>query len=65
MQNLGLDDQRCMSTKQVAEQLGVSRSQVYNLMKSGELQSFKVRGSRRISLLQLRNYIEMNTGYGF
>jgi excisionase family DNA binding protein len=43
--------------KQVAQILNVSRSQVYVLLKSGELESVSIRGCRRVSENQLVTYI--------
>jgi excisionase family DNA binding protein len=43
--------------KQVAQILNVSRSQVYVLIKDGELESVTIRGCRRISENQLVAYI--------
>jgi excisionase family DNA binding protein len=47
------------SPKQVAQILNVSRSQVYVLLKSGELASVRIRGSRRVSEDQLVSYIKI------
>lgn len=45
------------SPKQVGEILNVSRSQVYVLLKTGDLESVSVRGCRRVSEDQLVRYI--------
>ena len=43
--------------KQVAQILNISRSQVYVLIKDGELESVTIRGCRRVSENQLVAYI--------
>jgi excisionase family DNA binding protein len=43
--------------KEVAKILSISRSQVYVLLKSGELSSVTIRGSRRVSQNQMIDYI--------
>lgn len=45
------------STKQVAQILNISRSQVYVLFKTGELKNANVRGSCRVTENQLLEYI--------
>lgn len=40
-----------------AEQLGISRAQVFRLMQSGELQSLKIGRSRRVPAEQLDAYV--------
>lgn len=44
--------------KQVAQILNVSRSQVYVLLKAGELESVSIRGCRRVTEDQLIRYIK-------
>lgn len=51
-------DVRAYSPDRVAKLLDISRRQVYELMSSGELQSFKVRTLRRIRHTDLRAFIE-------
>lgn len=41
-----------------AELLGVGHNAVYNLINSGDLPSFKIGNSRRISYAALRAYVE-------
>lgn len=48
--------------KQVAQILNVSRSQVYVLLKSEELESVSIRGCRRVSENQLVAYIRRIEG---
>ena len=57
MSNIELGVPVTFTTKQVAQILNVSRSQVYVLLKFGELGSVKIRGSRRVTETQLLNYI--------
>lgn len=45
------------SPKQVAQILNISRSQVYVLLQSRELDSVKIRGSRRVTEDQLVRYV--------
>lgn len=52
------EDVRAYSPDTVAELLEISRRQVYELMNSGELASFKVRTSRRVRHTALVAYIE-------
>lgn len=47
-----------LSPGAAAEKLSVGRSAVYDLMKSGELASFKMGRSRRIPLASIQEYIE-------
>jgi excisionase family DNA binding protein len=44
--------------KEVAKILRISRSQVYVLLKCGELSSVSIRGSRRVSQNQMLDYIK-------
>ncbi len=46
------------STADAAQILGCSRSQIYVLIKTGELDSARIRGSRRITEGQLVRYIK-------
>lgn len=50
-----------ITTKQVAQVLGISRSQVYVLLKSGQLESVHIGRSRRISRDQVINYVRSLT----
>lgn len=50
-------EQRAFSVEEVAEMLGIGRTAVYRLIKSGELGSRKVGGSRRIFLSDLEEYL--------
>ena len=43
---------------QTAKIMGISRSQVYNLLKSGELNSVHIGRSRRISKSHVTQYIQ-------
>lgn len=57
MSNIELGVPVTFTTKQVAQILNVSRSQVYVLLKFGELDSVRIRGSRRITESQLVNFL--------
>jgi len=48
--------------EEVAKILNCSRSQVYVLIKSNELQSSRIRGSRRVTENQLVKYIRSIEG---
>ena len=50
------------SAKQVSQILNISRSQVYVLLKKGELRSLKIGKSRRISRDQLLRFLEAAEG---
>jgi excisionase family DNA binding protein len=53
---------KLFTIKDVAQILNVSRSQVYVLLKTGELRSVTIRGSRRVTENQLIDYINMLEG---
>lgn len=57
MNNIELGVPATFTIKQVAQILNVSRSQVYVLLKFRELDSVKIRGSRRVTESQLLTYI--------
>lgn len=57
MNNIELGVPATFTIKQVAKILNVSRSQVYVLLKFRELDSVKIRGSRRVTESQLLTYI--------
>jgi excisionase family DNA binding protein len=42
---------------QTAKIMGISRSQVYNLLRAGDLKSIQIGRSRRISRLHLESFI--------
>jgi excisionase family DNA binding protein len=50
------------SVEDAAKILGCSRSQVYVLIKTNELESSRIRGSRRITEGQLVRYIQSIEG---
>jgi excisionase family DNA binding protein len=50
-------EQYLYSPIDVAKVMGISRSQVYNLMKDGHLASVHIGRSRRISRQQVADYI--------
>jgi excisionase family DNA binding protein len=43
---------------EVAENLGISRAKVYELMAAGELRSVKIGGCRRVRASDLVEYVE-------
>lgn len=45
--------------EEVAEALRVGRSKVYDLMRSGQLRSVKIGGSRRVPATVLASYVAM------
>ena len=47
-----------MTVKEVAEHLGVSRGLVYKLVSDGELDSYRVGSTIRITPEQLREYLQ-------
>jgi len=47
-----------MTVKEVAEHLGVSRGLVYKLVSDGELDSYRVGATIRITPEQVREYLE-------
>jgi len=44
--------------EEVAKMMSISRSQVYNLMNSNQLESVHIGRSRRITIDQIRNFID-------
>ena len=56
-------EQRAFSVEEVAEMLGIGRTAVYRLIKTGELGSKKVGGSRRIFLSDLEEYLGKERAY--
>ena len=48
---------RTITLKEAAQILGVSYSTVYRLVKSGELESFKIRNARRTSTTICEDYM--------
>jgi excisionase family DNA binding protein len=50
--------QVALTINEVADQLRVGRTTVYRLVRSGELPSFRIGRSRRISLDSLQAYVE-------
>ena len=51
------ETRRAYRPEEVAELLGVSRSTVFRLMGSGQLQSLKIAGARRVTVEQLDRYL--------
>ena len=52
-----MDYPQLISTKQAAHMLGISRSQVYVLMKDGRLGSVSIGRSRRITKDQVLDFV--------
>ena len=50
-----------MSPDQVAESLGVCRSRVYDLMRTGVLPSVKIGRARRVPVSAVRAYVDQLT----
>lgn len=48
---------RCLTAAEVAARLGVSRSQLYRLVKRGDLRMVTVGDSRRVMESELRDYL--------
>jgi len=48
--------------KQAASVLSISRSSVYNLLRSGELGSIRIGRSRRIAQVHMNRYIDQLIG---
>jgi putative molybdopterin biosynthesis protein len=46
-----------LTVKEVCQELQLSRNTVYALIRSGELQSYRLRGQYRVSTTQLMNYL--------
>jgi excisionase family DNA binding protein len=56
-----MDSPLLITTKQAARVLGISRSQVYVLLKSGQLESVHIGRSRRITKEQVIDYVRALT----
>lgn len=52
------EKERPLTRKEVAEQLGVCETTVFNMARAGKLRSFKVNGSTRYSQRDVRAIIE-------
>ena len=51
-------DKLLMKPAEAAEQLGVSRSRCYELLKNGQIPSIKIGSSVRVPTSQLRRWID-------
>lgn len=49
-----------LSVEEVCEYLGLGKTTVYEMTRTGELPSMKIRGRIRISSLDLREYLEQH-----
>lgn len=56
---------KLITVEEVAKQLGVSRTTVYEVMDRGELPYVKIGRSRRVSQQAINSYIEANTKGGW
>ena len=52
------DSHRLLTVIGAAEYLAISRAAVYNLLRAGELRSVRIGRSRRVSLRDLRQFVE-------
>lgn len=52
------DSHRLLTVTGAAEYLAISRAAVYNLLRAGEFRSVRIGRSRRVSLLDLRQFVE-------
>ena len=55
------DEREALNPQETGLALGVCTSTVYELLKSGELDSFKVGRARRIPRTSIRSFIHRNT----
>jgi excisionase family DNA binding protein len=55
--NVALLERRLLRVPEVMALLGLSRWQVYNLIRSGELESVKVGRSRRVPVVALDEFV--------
>lgn len=53
-----------LTPRQVADQLGISRSKAYDLLDSGELPGFRVGSARRVRASDVQEYIEERMDHG-
>jgi excisionase family DNA binding protein len=51
-------DDTMMTVKEVAEHLGVSKGLIYKLVSNGELESYRVGSTIRITPDQVRDYLQ-------
>jgi excisionase family DNA binding protein len=51
------DDRLLLRVEEVARQLGIGRTKVFELIRSGELRSVKLGGARRVSATAVQAYI--------
>lgn len=50
-------DKLLLTTTEAAEALGICRSKLYELLRSGRLRSVRIDGSRRVSAAELREFV--------
>jgi excisionase family DNA binding protein len=52
------DSHRLLTVDGAADYLAISRAAVYNLLSAGELRSVRIGRSRRVALIDLREFVE-------
>ncbi len=57
-------DVQAMKPEQAAQLLGVSRTTVYELLRSGELRSLRIGRSRRVTPRALEDFVALREGAG-
>jgi excisionase family DNA binding protein len=60
MNNNNVLEQGCLTVREAAQVLHLSRSTLYALMEQGELSYFQFGGARRIPRVALQEYAEAN-----
>jgi excisionase family DNA binding protein len=51
-------EERLFKAEQVAQQWGIGRSKVYELLRTGQLRSIRIGGSRRIPASAMREFLD-------
>ena len=52
-----MEPKNALSTQEVADMLNVSKSSIYNLIKKGEIRSYKVGRKCRMTVTDIKDYI--------
>jgi len=58
------DQVRLLTVQQVADRLAISEREVYRMISTGELASFKLGRKRRVELAELARFIAEQRGAG-